>query len=96
MKKNISSIFLAIAVILSLTCQPARAAVANFCWCGFFVSQDDGKSSDLAQELGKVYRKHIKRYEDRKSGIIIKTLKRLRWDEMNYYGYVGLPQDSEG
>ncbi|MCD6533154.1 MAG: hypothetical protein J7L25_03650 [Deltaproteobacteria bacterium] len=96
MKKIISSIILAIAVILSLTCQPARAAVANFCWCGFFVSQDDGKSSDLAQELGKVYRKHIKRYEDRKSGIIIKTLKRLRWDEMNYYGYVGLPQDSEG
>ena len=87
-----------LAVILSLTCQPdpARAAVANFCWCGFFVSQDDGKSNNLSQELGKIYRKHIKRYEDRQSGIIIKTLKRLRWDEMNYYGYVGLPQDNEG
>ena len=85
-----------LAVILLLTCQSARAAVANFCWCGFFVSRDDGRSSNLAPELGKVYRKHIKRYEDRKSGIIIKTLKRLRWDEMNYYGYIGLPQDNEG
>ena len=85
-----------LTVFISLTCQTARAAVANFCWCGFFVSQGDGKSDNLSQELGKVYRKHIKRYEDRQSGIIIKTLKRLRWDEMTYYGYVGLPQDDEG
>ena len=87
-----------LTAIFSLTCQPApaRAAVANFCWCGFFVSQVDSKSSDLTQELGKVYHKHIKRYEDQQSGIIIKTLKRLQWDELNYYGYVGLSQDGEG
>ncbi len=84
------------AVVLLLTCHTARAAVANFCWCGFFVSQDDDKSSDLSQELGKIYRKHIKRYEDRRSGVIAKVLQRLRWDEMTYYGYVGLPQDAEG
>lgn len=85
-----------IAATLILSYQPAQAAVANFCWCGFFVSQGDGKSNNLSQELGNVYRKHIKRYEDRQSGVIIKTLQRLKWDEMTYYGYVGLPQDDEG
>ncbi len=89
-------VIVTLAVIFFLPCQSVQAAVANFCWCGFFVSQDDDKSNVLSKELGKVYRKHIKRYEDRQSGIIIKTLNRLRWDEMNYYGYVGIPQDNEG
>jgi len=82
--------------ILSLNCHPALAAVANFCWCGFFVSQNDAQTNQLAPELSKIYRKHIKRYEDRKNGVIIKTLRRLKWDELNYYGYVGLPQNSDG
>ena len=82
--------------MLALSCRPASAAVANFCWCGFFVSQSDSLSSNLAPELSKIYRKHIKRYEDRNNGVIIKTLQRLKWDELNYYGYVGLPQNSAG
>ena len=85
-----------LAIILSLTCQSTWAAVANFCWCGFFVSREKDNSSNFASELGKIYHKHIKRYEDRQSGVIVKILKRLSWDEMTYYGYVGLPQDDGG
>lgn len=84
------------SLILLLNCRLVSAAVANFCWCGFFVSQKDNQGNHLAPELSKIYRKHIKRYEDRKSGVIIKTLQRLKWDELNYYGYVGLPQNDAG
>ncbi len=66
--------------------------MANFCWCGFFVTQNSGREQNLAPELSKIYRKHIKRYEDPKNGVIIKALKRLKWDELNYYGYIGRPQ----
>ncbi len=93
--KSLSAFFI-FSLILSLNCRPASAAVANFCWCGFFVSQNDKQSNRLAPELSKIYRKHIKRYEDRKTGVIIKTLQRLKWDELNYYGYVGLPKNSDG
>ncbi len=90
------SAFIIFSLILSLHCHPASAAVANFCWCGFFVSQNDNQSSSLAPELSKIYRKHIKHYEDRKTGVIIKILQRLKWDELNYYGYVGLLQNRDG
>jgi len=93
--KSLSTVTI-LCLILALNCRPASAAVANFCWCGFFVSQSDSLSSNLAPELSKIYRKHIKRYEDRNNGVIIKTLQRLKWDELNYYGYVGLPQNSAG
>jgi len=84
------------AVTLLFTFQTAQAAVANFCWCGFFVSQDAGNSNEISKDLGKIYCKYIKRYEDRQSGVIANVLQRLNWDEMTYYGYVGLPQDAEG
>ena len=85
-----------LSLIFALNCQPASAAVANFCWCGFFVAQNNNQEQNLAPELSKIYRKHIKRYEDPENGVIIKTLKRLKWDELNYYGYVGRPQNSNG
>ncbi len=91
-----TSVYIIIALMLVINCRISSAAVANFCWCGFFVSQNDPQSGKLAPALNKIYRKHIKRYEDRRNGVIIKTLKRLQWDEMNYYGYVGLPQNGEG
>jgi hypothetical protein len=75
----------------------ARAAVANFCWCGFFVAaphNDSGKQ--LETQLSQVYRRHLKTYEDRHQGVIRKLLSRLEWDEMNYYGYVALPEDENG
>ncbi len=92
--KSLSGIVI-FSLILSLNCRLASAAVANFCWCGFFVSQHDNQSINLAPELSKIYRKHIKRYEDRKDGVIIKILQRLKWDELNYYGYIGLPQNDD-
>ena len=85
-----------LSLIFSFNCHSASAAVANFCWCGFFVSPNDSQSSNLAPELSKIYRKHIKRYEDRKTGVIIKTLQRLKWDELNYYGYVGVSKINDG
>ena len=76
----------------------ARAAVANFCWCGFFVAEPDTAAADsrLEPELAAVYRRHLATYEDPQTGVVKKMLSRLEWDEMNYYGYVALPQDKNG
>ncbi len=81
-----------LSLIFALNCQPVAAAVANFCWCGFFVAQNSNREQNLAPELSRIYHKHIKRYEGPENGVIIKTLKRLEWDELNYYGYIGRPQ----
>ncbi len=76
---------------------PARAAVANFCWCGFFAGAAEQESEKkLADQLEQVYRHHLQRYENRENGVIAKLLRRLKWDEMNYYGYVALPRDADG
>lgn len=70
-----------------------EAAVANFCWCGFFVSADS-QDPELQNKLGQVYRKHLQSYEDPDQGVIIGLLNHLAWDDMTYYGYVGLPRDA--
>ena len=99
-KKGPATAFIILlSVVLLLGCGPtrARAAVANFCWCGFFITRaDSAGATGLEEQLARVYRRHLDTYENPKTGVIRKLLSRLEWDEMNYYGYVALPEDKNG
>ncbi|HDS15351.1 MAG TPA: hypothetical protein ENN66_01790 [Proteobacteria bacterium] len=95
LRPNFCRLAAVFALALSLLWQnplPARAAVANFCWCGFFVSTESNQP-ELNHQLGKIYQAHLKRYEDPDNGVIIGLLKSLQWDEMTYLGYLGMTQD---
>jgi len=86
-----------VAILVASRAVPVRAAVANFCWCGFFaVSSEQENEKKLAVQLEQVYRHHLQHYENRENGVIAKLLRRLKWDEMNYYGYVALPRNADG
>ncbi len=83
--------------------RPARAAVADFCWCGFMVAPaatesrgDKPGKGDLQPALSQVYQRHLTEYEARDYGVIHKLLKKLEWDEMRYLGYVALPRNADG
>jgi hypothetical protein len=70
--------------------QRARAAVADFFWCGFFVNPGAVENLPPGDALYPIFKRFASRFESPERGVIHGLLKRLQWDEMTFHGYVGL------
>ena len=81
-----------------ILCAPslAGAAIADFCWTGFFVPSETQDGELSAEKLHPVFEKFFDTFEKEETGVLHKLLNRLRWDEMTYHGYVGVTRDNAG
>jgi hypothetical protein len=79
-----------LALVWLASAHRARAAVADFCWCGFFVNPGAVENLPPADQVSPIFRRFASRFESADKGVIHGLLKRLQWDEMTYHGYVGL------
>ena len=61
---------------------PAQAAVAEFFWAGFRVSDP---AFDAGALEGAIYKAVDTKYRSARSGAVVGLLKRLKWDELDYY-----------
>ncbi len=95
-KRFLFSILWAIAFSTFFQPATANAAIADFCWAGFFVpaGAQDGELSP--EKTVPVFEKFFDAFEKKETGLVHRLLNRLKWDEMTYHGYVGVTRESAG
>ncbi len=90
------SILAAVAFSILSFASTANAAIADFCWAGFYVPAGAQNGELSTEKTYPVFQRFFETFEKKETGLVHKLLKRLKWDELTYHGYVGVTKESAG